>query len=39
MKDYITPIIRLLVYEESDVLTWSVGTENDNNYSDIDWFV
>ena len=39
MKDYITPIIRLLVYEELDVLTASVGTENDNNYSDIDWFV
>ena len=39
MKDYIEPIIELLIYAESDVLTASVGTENDNNYGDIDWSI
>ncbi len=36
MKDYSTPIIELLILDKVDVLTASVGTENDNNYSDRD---
>ena len=36
MKDYSTPIIELLILDKADVLTASVGTENDNNYGDRD---
>lgn len=37
MKDYSAPIIELLIFDKTDVLTASEGTENDNNYSDINW--
>ena len=40
MKDYETPNLEFFFIEEkSDVITLSVGTSNDNDYSDRDdWF-
>ena len=38
MKQYTQPNVDIYVFEEdSDVITTSIGTSNDNNYSDIDW--
>lgn len=38
MRGYLGPIITVCRWEEDcDVITLSIGTSNDNNYSDIDW--
>lgn len=37
MKQYIQPNIDICMFESDDVITTSIGTSNDNNYSDIDW--
>ena len=38
MKNYMEPMVTIFKFQDfSDVITLSVGTSNDNNYSDINW--
>jgi hypothetical protein len=38
MKQYLQQNVEVYVFEcDSDVITLSEGTSNDNNYGDIDW--
>ena len=40
MKQYVNPTVEIYTFESnSDVITLSIGTSNDNNYSDMDWDV
>ena len=37
MKMYMAPSVEIALWEQEDIITLSVGTSNDNDYSDIDW--
>lgn len=40
MKQYVNPTVKIYTFESnSDVITLSIGTSNDNKYSDMDWDV